>query len=94
MARIKFKQICVGQYTGVSGRESFVVMGLSEEGYIYQFKSGRWQSIEEMFGSPSQSSEAVPLKSRPRSKSESSSGSGSGENDDFGPEGQRPPWEG
>lgn len=44
----KFKQICVGQYTPKMGGQSFVVIGLSEEGQVYQFKTGRWQKIDDL----------------------------------------------
>lgn len=56
----KFKQICVGQYTRTAGRDngmSYVVIGLTEEGAVYQFKSGRWQPIEEGYGARKQEPE-------------------------------------
>lgn len=60
MADLRFKQICVGQYTGAGrdARQSFIVIGLSEDGKVYQFKGGRWQNLEEMFASPSK---ATPI---------------------------------
>lgn len=53
----KFKQICIGQF-GNSGSNSFAVIALSEDGEVWQFRSGRWQRIEEI--SRNQRSSAAP----------------------------------
>ena len=57
--QLRFKQVSVGQYNNSrTGLLSFVVIGLSEDGKVYQFKSGKWQSLEGMFGGQTQSSES------------------------------------
>ena len=47
---MKFKQIAVGQYKGTNSQSSlsFVVIALSEEGNVYQYRYGRgWVPIAE-----------------------------------------------
>lgn len=61
---LKFKQICVGQFSGGSGM-SFAVIGLSEEGEVWQFRTGRWQRLDEIERSRSQARAAAKSNEEP-----------------------------